>query len=148
MLQLDAIYKAAHVLKEVVRRTDLIYAPQINPESTVYLKPENLQFTGSFKVRGAYYKISQLSDEEKARGVIACSAGNHAQGVALAATKCGIKSLICLPEGAPISKVEATKHYGAEVCLVRESMMMLIRKLCNYVMKRDILLFIPLMTRM
>ena len=65
MLQLDAIYKAAHVLKEVVRRTDLIYAPQINPESTVYLKPENLQFTGSFKVRGAYYKISQLSDEEK-----------------------------------------------------------------------------------
>ena len=82
MLQLDAIYKAAHVLKEVVRRTDLIYAPQINPESTVYLKPENLQLTGSFKVRGAYYKISQLSDEEKARGVIACSAGNHAQGVA------------------------------------------------------------------
>ena len=80
MLQLDAIYKAAHVLKEVVRRTDLIYAPQINPESTVYLKPENLQLTGSFKVRGAYYKISQLSDEEKARGVIACSAGNHAQG--------------------------------------------------------------------
>ena len=69
-------------------------------------------------MRGAYYKISQLSDEEKARGVIACSAGNHAQGVALAATKCGIKSLICLPEGAPISKVEATKHYGAEVCLV------------------------------
>ena len=118
MLQLDAIYKAAHVLKEVVRRTDLIYAPQINPESTVYLKPENLQFTGSFKVRGAYYKISQLSDEEMARGVIACSGGNHAQGVALAATKCGIKSLICLPEGAPISKVEATKHYGAEVCLV------------------------------
>ncbi len=118
MLQLDAIYKAAHVLKEVVRRTDLIYAPQINPESTVYLKPENLQLTGSFKVRGAYYKISQLSDEEKARGVIACSAGNHAQGVALAATKCGIKSLICLPEGAPISKVEATKHYGAEVCLI------------------------------
>ena len=70
MLQLDAIYKAAHVLKEVVRRTDLIYAPQINPESTVYLKPENLQLTGSFKVRGAYYKISQLSDEEKARGDI------------------------------------------------------------------------------
>ena len=118
MLQLDAIYKAAHVLKEVIRRTDLIYAPQINPESAVYLKPENLQFTGSFKVRGAYYKISQLSDEEKAKGVIACSAGNHAQGVALAATKSGIKSLICLPEGAPISKVEATRHYGADVCLV------------------------------
>ena len=118
MLRLDAIYKAAHVLKEVIRHTELIYAPQINPESTVYLKPENLQFTGSFKLRGAYYKISQLSEEEKARGVIACSAGNHAQGVALAATKSGIQSLICLPEGAPISKVEATKHFGANVCLV------------------------------
>jgi threonine dehydratase len=77
-----------------------------------------LQVTGSFKVRGSYYKISQLSDEEKANGVIACSAGNHAQGVALAATKNNIKSLICLPDGAPISKVEATKRYGAEVCLV------------------------------
>lgn len=118
MLRLDAIYKAAHVLKEVIRHTELIYAPQINPESMVYLKPENLQFTGSFKLRGAYYKISQLSEEEKARGVIACSAGNHAQGVALAATKSGIQSLICLPEGAPISKVEATKHFGANVCLV------------------------------
>ena len=94
-------------------------------------------------MRGAYYKISQLSDEEKARGVIACSAGNHAQGVALAATKCGIKSLICLPEGAPISKVEATKHYGGgSFVWFRESMMMLIRKPCNCVMKRDILLFI------
>lgn len=118
MIQLDVIYKAAHVLKEVIHRTDLIYAPQLNPESTIYLKPENLQITGSFKVRGAYYKISQLSDEEKARGVIACSAGNHAQGVALAATKIGIPSLICLPEGAPISKVEATRHYGADICLV------------------------------
>jgi threonine dehydratase len=118
MLQLDAIYKAAHVLRGVIRRTDLIYAPQINEESEVYLKPENLQFTGSFKVRGAYYKISQLTDEEKARGVVACSAGNHAQGVAMAATKSGIRSIICLPEGAPISKVEATKRFGAEVCLV------------------------------
>ncbi|MBQ8765307.1 MAG: threonine ammonia-lyase, partial [Clostridia bacterium] len=79
---------------------------------------ENLQVTGSFKVRGAAYKISQLSAEDKAKGVIACSAGNHAQGVALAATKNGIKSLICLPDGAPISKVEATKSYGADICLV------------------------------
>ncbi len=102
----------------MIRRTDLIYAPQINPESQVYLKPENLQYTGSFKLRGACYKISRLTDEEKERGVIACSAGNHAQGVALGATKHGIKSLICLPAGAPISKVEATKRYGAEVCLV------------------------------
>lgn len=118
MLTLDKIYHASFVLKEVLRRTDLIAAPQIAPDSSIFLKPENLQLTGSFKVRGAYYKISQLSDEEKAKGVIACSAGNHAQGVALGATKNGIKSLICLPSGAPISKVEATKKYGAEVCLV------------------------------
>ena len=118
MLTLDKIYHASFVLKEVLRRTDLIAAPQIVPGTHIYLKPENLQLTGSFKVRGAYYKISQLSDEEKAKGVIACSAGNHAQGVALGATKNGIKSLICLPAGAPISKVEATKKYGAEVCLV------------------------------
>lgn len=118
MLTLDCIYRASFALKDVIRRTDLIYAPQINPESQVYLKPENLQYTGSFKLRGACYKISRLNDEEKERGVIACSAGNHAQGVALGATKHGIKSLICLPAGAPISKVEATKRYGAEVCLV------------------------------
>jgi len=118
MLELSEIYKAAHTLKPVIRPTHLIAAPQINPESEIYLKPENLQYTGSFKLRGAYYKISQLSDEEKAHGVVACSAGNHAQGVALAATKSGISSLICLPAGAPISKVEATKRYGADVCLV------------------------------
>ena len=118
MLTLDKIYHASFVLKEVLRRTDLIAAPQILPGTPIFLKPENLQLTGSFKVRGAYYKISQLSDEEKTKGVIACSAGNHAQGVALGATKNGIKSLICLPSGAPISKVEATKKYGAEVCLV------------------------------
>lgn len=118
MLTLDKVYHAGFVLKDVIRRTDLIFAPKIAPNSEVYLKTENLQVTGSFKVRGAYYKISQLSEEEKAKGVIACSAGNHAQGVALAAAKNGIKSLICLPDGAPISKVEATKSYGAEVCLV------------------------------
>lgn len=118
MLELSEIYKAAHALKGIIRQPLMIAAPLVNPESEVYLKPENLQFTGSFKLRGACYKISQLSDEEKQRGVIACSAGNHAQGVALAATKSGIKSLICLPAGAPISKVEATKRYGAEVCLV------------------------------
>lgn len=118
MLTLDNIYRASHVLKEVIRQTDLIFAPGINPDCKVYLKPENLQVTGSFKVRGAYYKISQLTEEEKSRGVIACSAGNHAQGVALAATKNGIKSLICLPDVAPISKIEATKHYGADICLV------------------------------
>lgn len=118
MLNLDNFYKARYVLSKTIRRTDLVHAVRINPECDVYLKPENLQKTGSFKVRGAYYKISQLSEEEKARGVIACSAGNHAQGVALGATAHGIKSLICLPEGAPISKVEATRRYGAEICLV------------------------------
>lgn len=119
MLTLDKIYHARYVLKQVIRETDIIHAPNINPESEIYLKTENLQITGSFKVRGAYYKMSQLSDEEKARGVIACSAGNHAQGVALAAAKNGINSIICLPDGAPISKVEATKSYGAKVCLVK-----------------------------
>ena len=109
MLTLDKVYHAAYVLKNVIRKTDLINAPLINPESQIHLKTENLQITGSFKVRGAYYKISQLSEKEKAKGVIACSAGNHAQGVALAAQKNGIKSLICIPDGAPISKVEATK---------------------------------------
>lgn len=118
MLSLDKIYHARFVLKDVARKTDLIYAPKIDSESNVYLKTENLQNTGSFKLRGAYYKISQLSKEEKERGVIACSAGNHAQGVALAATKNNIPSIICLPDGAPISKVEATKEYGAKVCLV------------------------------
>ena len=118
MLTLDKIYHASYVLESVIRQTDIIHAPKICHDANVFLKTENLQITGSFKVRGAYYKISQLSEEEKAKGVIACSAGNHAQGVALAATKNGIKSLICLPDGAPISKVEATKGYGAEVCLV------------------------------
>ena len=118
MLTLDKIYHASYVLKDVIRPTHIVKAEALSNDCHVYLKPENLQITGSFKVRGSGYKISQLSDEEKARGVIACSAGNHAQGVALAATKYGIKSLICLPDGAPISKVEATKGYGAEVCMV------------------------------
>lgn len=118
MLTLEKIYHAAFVLKDVVRETHLVPAPDINPDAEVYLKPENLQLTGSFKLRGSGYMISQLTDEQKSHGVIACSAGNHAQGVALAATKYGIKSLICLPDGAPISKVEATKGYGADVELV------------------------------
>ncbi len=119
MLTIDKVYDASNVLKEVARHTDMIQAPRLSDKCDLYLKTENLQVTGSFKVRGAYYKISRLSDEEKSHGVIACSAGNHAQGVALAATHCGIKSVICLPEGAPISKVEATKRYGAEVCMVK-----------------------------
>ena len=118
MLTLDDVYRASYVLKEVIRKTDIIHAPKLNNESNIYLKTENLQITGSFKIRGSYYKMSRLTKEEKDRGVIACSAGNHAQGVALAAKKNGIKSIICLPDGAPISKIEATKSYGAEICLV------------------------------
>ena len=120
MLSLDKVYHANYVLKDVVRQTDIIYSSTLSAQSgcEVYLKTENLQITGSFKVRGAYYKISQLTDEEKSHGVVACSAGNHAQGVALASKKFGIKAVICMPDGAPISKVEATKSYGAEVVLV------------------------------
>lgn len=118
MVTIDKIYHASNVLKNVVRHTELIPSPGLTPDCEVYLKPENLQLTGSFKVRGAAYKISQLTDDEKARGVIACSAGNHAQGVALSATRFGIRSLICLPEGAPILKVEATRNYGADICMV------------------------------
>ncbi|MBQ3133842.1 MAG: threonine ammonia-lyase [Clostridia bacterium] len=118
MLTLDKIYHASYVLKPVIRQTDMILAPNLCPGSEIYLKTENLQITGSFKVRGAYYKMSQLTEEEKSHGVIACSAGNHAQGVALAATKNGISSLICLPAGAPISKVEATRRYGAQIEMV------------------------------
>ena len=119
MLTLDKIYHAAFVLKNVARKTDLIKATKLSDRCELYLKTENLQETGSFKLRGAYYKISQLNEEERSHGIIACSAGNHAQGVAMAATQSGIKSLICMPDGAPISKVEATKQLGAEVCLVK-----------------------------
>ena len=118
MLTIDNVYRANYALKSVIRQTDIIRAPKLANDTELYLKTENLQITGSFKVRGAYYKMSKLSDSEKAKGVVACSAGNHAQGVALAAQKNGIKAVICLPDGAPISKIEATKSYGAEVCLV------------------------------
>ena len=118
MLTIDRIFHASVALKGIIRPTPLAKAYGIAPECNLYLKPENLQNTGSFKLRGSGYKIAMLSEEEKAKGVIACSAGNHAQGVALAASKCGTSSLICLPDNAPLSKVEATKSYGAQVCLV------------------------------
>ena len=118
MITLDKIYHAAFVLKEVARRTDLIHATNLMKDVELYLKTENLQVTGSFKLRGAYYKISQLTEEQKKAGIIACSAGNHAQGVALAATRQGARSVVYMPDSAPISKVEATKRLGAEVVLV------------------------------
>ncbi len=119
MVTLDKVYHAAFVLKSVARKTDLIEAPKLSDDYTLYLKTENLQLTGSFKLRGAYYKISQLPQEQRDAGIVACSAGNHAQGVALAATRMGAKSIVCMPEGAPISKVEATKALGAKVVLVK-----------------------------
>ncbi len=117
-VSIENIRQAAEVLKEVARKTDLIYAPKLSLNSEVWLKTENLQITGSFKVRGAYYKISRLTEAELSRGVLACSAGNHAQGVALSAQKRGAKAIICMPDIAPIAKIEATKSYGAEVRLI------------------------------
>lgn len=117
MAMIDKIKDAKRVLDEVVRETALIPAPAINPDAEIYLKCENLQLTGSFKVRGAYYRIANLTEEEKSHGVIACSAGNHAQGVALAAQKFGIGATICIPSVAPLSKIMATKSYGANVVL-------------------------------
>lgn len=118
MVTLEQIHNAARVLNGNIRETDLIYAPNIVPDSKIYLKCENLQVTGSFKIRGAFYKISQLSQEERDKGVVACSAGNHAQGVAVSAQKNNIKSTIFIPSIAPLSKIEATKSYGAEVKLI------------------------------
>jgi len=118
MLTLDKVFDAQKELKGIVRETTCVKATGIAPQVDLWLKPENLQNTGSFKLRGSGYMIAKLSEEEKAKGVIACSAGNHAQGVALAAQKAGIKATICLPDSAPISKIEATKSYGADVVLV------------------------------
>lgn len=118
MLTLDRIYQAAHVLKSVVRKTDIIMSPGLSSDCGLYLKTENLQITGSFKVRGAYFKIAMLSDEEKKKGVIACSAGNHAQGVALSAKHAGINAVIFIPSVAPLSKIEATKSMGAQIKII------------------------------
>ena len=122
MLALDRIYHAAYVLKGVARKTDLIAAPHlVSGMEDLYLKTENLQVTGSFKLRGASYKISQLPKGDLERGIIACSAGNHAQGVALAATHMGVRSIVCMPDAAPLMKVESTRRLGAEVRLVKGS---------------------------
>lgn len=118
MLNLDRVYQASYALKNVIRRTDVILSKNIAPNCELYLKPENLQITGSFKVRGAYFKTSTLTAEEKSRGVIACSAGNHAQGVALAAQRANIKATIFIPSLAPLSKIEATRSMGAEVKII------------------------------
>ena len=113
------VYRAAKQLEGVARKTRLIHSDYFSElcHNDVYLKPENLQHTGAFKLRGAYNKISQLTPEERAKGVITASAGNHAQGVAYAAQKLGVKAVICMPATTPILKVEGTRALGAEVVL-------------------------------
>ncbi|WP_337475333.1 threonine ammonia-lyase [Mitsuokella jalaludinii] len=113
------VYRAAKQLEGVARKTRLIHSDYFSElcHNDVYLKPENLQHTGAFKLRGAYNKISQLTPEERVRGVITASAGNHAQGVAYAARKLGVKAVICMPATTPILKVEGTRALGAEVVL-------------------------------
>lgn len=117
-LLIEEVKKAKEVLSKVARKTTLNHSAFLSKENNIYLKSENLQLTGSFKLRGAYYKISKIPQEDKHKGVIACSAGNHAQGVALGAKERGIKATIFMPATAPISKVEATKSYGADVKLI------------------------------
>lgn len=119
MLTLKGFEEASEKVKEATIKTDLIQSDYFSKISgnTVYLKPENMQRTGAYKVRGAYYKISTLTEEEKAKGLITASAGNHAQGVAYAAQRCGAKATIVMPTTTPLIKVERTKAYGAEVVL-------------------------------
>ena len=116
ILNIEMIKDARKALAGIAELTPVISSKRLG--TNLFLKSENLQKTGSFKIRGAYNKLRMLTPEEAAKGVIACSAGNHAQGVALSATRLGIKSVICMPEGAPIMKIEATRGYGAEVVLV------------------------------
>ncbi len=119
MLTLDKFEEASEKVKEVTQNTSLMYSPYFSEQSgnKVYLKPENMQFTGAYKVRGAYYKISTLTEEERAKGLITASAGNHAQGVAYAAKCYGVKAVIVMPTSTPLIKVNRTKSYGAEVVL-------------------------------
>lgn len=118
-VSLSDFYNAQKCLKGVTENTNLIYSRFFSEEynNKIFIKPENLQVTGAFKIRGAYYKLSQLSDQEKQKGLIAASAGNHAQGVAYAAHELGIKATIVMPETTPLIKVEATRGYGANVIL-------------------------------
>ncbi len=119
MLTLDKFEEASRVVKEVTLETKLVYSDFLSEqtENKVYLKPENMQFTGAYKVRGAYYKISTLTEEEREKGLITASAGNHAQGVAYAAKCYGVKATIVMPTTTPLIKVNRTKSYGAEVIL-------------------------------
>ena len=119
MLKLEKFEEAAEIVKQVTLETKLVYSEYFSAQTgnRVYFKPENMQYTGAYKVRGAYYKISTLSDEEKARGLITASAGNHAQGVAYAARLAGVKATVVMPTTTPLIKVNRTKGYGAQVVL-------------------------------
>ena len=118
-LNIAIFEKASEKVQEVVLPTPLVYSEFFSKQSgnKVYLKPENIQHTGAYKIRGAYFKISTLTDEERSRGLITASAGNHAQGVAFAAQKFGVKAVIVMPTSTPLMKVNRTKSYGAEVVL-------------------------------
>ena len=118
-LTLEKFENATEVVSKVTQETKLIYSEHFSnmTGNKVYFKPENMQYTGAYKVRGAYYKISTLSAEEKERGLIAASAGNHAQGVAYAAKLAGVEAVIVMPTTTPLIKVNRTKSYGAEVVL-------------------------------
>ncbi|WP_324170555.1 threonine ammonia-lyase [Sulfurimonas sp.] len=119
MLSIEKVYEARERIKNIVVKTPLSYATHLSEISSceVFIKQENLQVTGAFKIRGAYNKIASLSDEQRACGVVAASAGNHAQGVALSASKFNIRAVIVMPESTPLTKVNGVKHYGAEVIL-------------------------------
>ena len=144
MLTLDKFEEASEKVKEVTTETKLVYSDYFSQQTgnKVYLKPENMQFTGAYKVRGAYYKISTQTEEERAKGLITASAGNHAQGVAYAAKCYGCKAVIVMPTTTPLIKVNRTKSYGAEVVLYGECTMRHVRKLMSSQRKRDIHLFI------
>lgn len=118
MISIDKVFDATLVLKKVAKVTDLIYAPAFSQQAQVYLKTENLQTTGSFKIRGSYYKIHQLTPEEKKHGVVTCSSGNHAQGVALASQENGIHATIFVPSCTPQMKIQAIRSFNPELIIV------------------------------
>ena len=119
LLSIDEFEKASEIVKNAAARTELVPSEFFSAQSgnNIFLKPENMQYTGSYKLRGAYYKISTMSDEERSKGLITASAGNHAQGVAYAAKKYGVKATVVMPTTTPLIKVNRTKSHGAEVIL-------------------------------
>lgn len=147
MLTLEKFEEASEIVKKVTLETKLVYSDYFSAQTgnRVYLKPENLQFTGAYKLRGAYYKMSTLTDEERAKGLITASAGNHAQGVAYAAKCYGSKATIVMPTTTPLIKVNRTRGYGAEVVLHGDVYDEACAKHMNWQKSTDIPSFIRLM---